>query len=660
MMRSMYAGVSGLKAHQTKMDVIGNNISNVNTTGFKGSRVSFKSMLSQTIKGASAPQAGRGGTNPQQIGLGTAVGSIDTNIEQGNLQSTGKNTDIALQGNGYFIANDGSKNVYTRAGNLTFDEEGFLVHSTNGNRMQGWTAENYDIENPENINTSETEDIKLEQSMEPKKTSFIDYAGNFDSSVANELELASKTFKIGDGSGNTDSVTMELSKTDDFNEWSFDLTADNSNTEFTNATPASIIGGVSADASQSLTSDVDMTINVNGTDYTGTLNSGTFDGSTPEVSDIVSAIEGATDSGGDPLSDVANISESDGNITIDSNFSSGSSSVSVSYSGGTVSEAEALTGISGGTSDTDKINTLSGTMTLDKDGSITNMESENGNDLLANPIEIGDIAGSGGTTTINVDADISSNPLLTGSNIGETISADYNQKAQQDFTTDIFDSQGNKHTVSFKAEKTGSNNWIIEEDTVNVTNADSPSGSGDWFDGSNFNLNFNEDGKLIGNGEIDLSFDSPDTGTQTVNLDFSSLSQYAGDMTAEYSNYDGYSAGNLQSFSIDNTGNITGTFDNGYNKKMAMIGVAQCDNPAGLNKIGDTFFEESNNSGEMSKGFANSEGRGEISAGNLEMSNVDLSKQFTEMITTQRGFQGNSKTITTTDEMLQEIVNLKR
>jgi len=93
---------------------------------------------------------------------------------------------------------------------------------------------------------------------------------------------------------------------------------------------------------------------------------------------------------------------------------------------------------------------------------------------------------------------------------------------------------------------------------------------------------------------------------------------------------------------------------------MAMISVGQCANPAGLNKIGDTFFEASNNSGEMSKGFANSEGRGEISARNLEMSNVDLSKQFTEMITTQRGFQANSKTITTTDQMLQELVNLKR
>ncbi|HOA40588.1 MAG TPA: flagellar hook-basal body complex protein, partial [Halanaerobiales bacterium] len=142
MMRSMYAGVSGLKTHQTRMDVIGNNIANVNTAGFKASRVTFKEMLSQTLSGAKAPQDNRGGMNPQQVGLGVSLGSIDTNHVQGNLQSTGLGTDLAIQGNGYFIVNNGTQNFYTRAGALTLDENGNLVNASNGYIMQGWLATN--------------------------------------------------------------------------------------------------------------------------------------------------------------------------------------------------------------------------------------------------------------------------------------------------------------------------------------------------------------------------------------------------------------------------------------------------------------------------------------------------------------------------------------
>jgi len=157
----MYAGVSGLKAHQQQMDVIGNNIANVNTTGFKGSRVTFKEMLSQTINGASSPQGDRGGTNPKQIGLGVQLGSIDKNMGQGSLQSTGKETDVAIQGNGFFIVNDGNQNLYTRAGNMSFDEEGFLVNSATGNRVQGWVANEDGTITETNLDS--LEDISLDQ-----------------------------------------------------------------------------------------------------------------------------------------------------------------------------------------------------------------------------------------------------------------------------------------------------------------------------------------------------------------------------------------------------------------------------------------------------------------------------------------------------------------
>ena len=124
MMRAMFAGVSGLKVHQTKMDVIGNNIANVNTYGFKASRATFQDLLNQTLQGATAPQAGRGGINPQQVGLGVQLASIDTLFSPGTPQGTGINTDLAIQNDGLFVVGDGQKKYYTRAGNFDFDAQG--------------------------------------------------------------------------------------------------------------------------------------------------------------------------------------------------------------------------------------------------------------------------------------------------------------------------------------------------------------------------------------------------------------------------------------------------------------------------------------------------------------------------------------------------------
>lgn len=139
MMRSLYSGVSGLKNHQTRMDVVGNNISNVNTTGFKSSRVTFSDTLSQTLSGASAPTENRGGTNPKQIGLGSATSAIDTLFTDGSVQSTGVNTDLCLSGNGLFIVKDGNLSYYTRNGNFKFDKQGYYVNS-DGLKVQGWSA----------------------------------------------------------------------------------------------------------------------------------------------------------------------------------------------------------------------------------------------------------------------------------------------------------------------------------------------------------------------------------------------------------------------------------------------------------------------------------------------------------------------------------------
>jgi flagellar hook protein FlgE len=179
MMRSMFAGVSGLKNHQIRMDVIGNNIANVNTTGYNSSRVTFQDTLAQTLSGATAPQRNRGGINPMQVGLGCGLASIDVLHTAGNLQTTGVNTDLALQGNGFFIVGDGTNNYYTRAGNFSMDTSGRLVY-TNGLQLQGWMAD--PITGAINTN-GRVEGIRLpiNDTVDPHATSEVSLSGNLNS-----------------------------------------------------------------------------------------------------------------------------------------------------------------------------------------------------------------------------------------------------------------------------------------------------------------------------------------------------------------------------------------------------------------------------------------------------------------------------------------------
>ena len=208
MMRSLFSGVSGLKNHQTRMDVIGNNISNVNTTGFKSSRVTFSDMLSQNLTGASAPQENRGGTNPKQIGLGSSVAAVDLLFTNGSVQSTGKNTDLCLSGNGLFVVSadaKGTNKYYTRNGAFEFDAAGNYVNPGNGYYVLGWTAD----ENG-SINTNDAVGkivVESGKQMKPKATEQVKYTGNL-----NVSEPAITSITAVDADGNKislPSVTLD-------------------------------------------------------------------------------------------------------------------------------------------------------------------------------------------------------------------------------------------------------------------------------------------------------------------------------------------------------------------------------------------------------------------------------------------------------------------
>ena len=193
MMRSLFSGVSGMQNHQTRMDVIGNNIANVNTTGFKRGRVNFQDLISQQLSGASRPNEEVGGVNPKEVGLGVMVASIDTVHTQGALQSTGINTDIAVQGNGFFVLKSGEKSFYTRAGAFGVDKDGTMVNPANGMRVQGWMAQ--EVDGTRLINTSaQTEDltIPMGQKIDARATTSVNYACNLDKRLPELPENANR------------------------------------------------------------------------------------------------------------------------------------------------------------------------------------------------------------------------------------------------------------------------------------------------------------------------------------------------------------------------------------------------------------------------------------------------------------------------------------
>jgi len=548
MLRSMYAGVSGLNAHQQMMDVTGNNISNVNTIGFKSSRVTFKEMLSQTIQGASAPQDNRAGTNPQQVGLGVAVGSIDDDMSSGNLQSTGKTSDVAIQGDGFFVLRDGNNQVYSRAGNLNFDEQGRLYSSSTGMLVQGWEAD----ENGEygDFNAQNIGDVTLQQEINAVATDQVRYGKNLDADAMNDLKVIEGSMEVSDGAATpaTDNINFEMESVEgEHNLWKYTLSPDD-NTEI----------DVSVDGTGA------------GDDFIGHIRLNN-DGSVNKIT-----------KGDITTPNIANIEiDLDGDGTSDDNLN-----------------------IPG--------------LTLDEDG-----ES-----------------------------------IFTSANTSESIELSYNQTAVRNIAVDVFDSQGGKHTVVLPLEKTANNEWEIS-DSAEDFSVDGITGDAELA-GNDHTITFDENGNIDGGETVDLTFTPAGPGVeQTVELDFSSMTQFAGSMTANFSNVNGYQDGALESFSFTETGDVVGSYDNGLTQTLAKLGLANFSNPAGLSRQ-EGVFQTTSNSGDPELGSPAQGGFGSLAPATLEMSNANLSQEFTNMITAQRGFQASSKLITTSDEMLQELVNLKR
>lgn len=410
LMKSLNSGVSGLRAFQTKMDIIGNNIANVETIGFKSSRISFSEMLNQKISSGGGSESSP--TSAAQVGLGVRIASINRDFNQGGLQSTGRTTDMAIEGEGFFMVSEGEQNFLTRAGNFDFNKDGFLVDQS-GRFVQGYTADADG--NIVNSGTANDVHVDFENVFDPQATQNVFAAGNVDAEATEPQTMSTTVY---DGLGDSHTLIIELTPQATENEWEYQA----------------------------------------------------------------SFLDGETVTAGD-----------------------------------------------------------TGTLEFDSSGE-----------------------------------------LVTG------------------------------------------DSFNIEFDPANGA------------DPVQFTMNFG----------------NPAAGSR--------LTQFSGSSSATITSQDGFTQGRLVDFNIDSEGFINGVYDNGRNSVLAQIALGYVSNPMGLEMVGNGLYRGTESSGEVTFRTASDMSETSLNSGVLEGSNVDLAREFTDMITSQRAYQSNARVITTADELLQEVVNLKR
>jgi flagellar hook protein FlgE len=847
MMRSLWSGVSGLQAHQVAMDVEGNNIANVNTSGFKYSRTNFQDLLSQTEKSATAPQGDLGGKNSLQVGLGGTVSSVETMFKQGSIQKTDKNTDMAISGNGFFVVSgdNGKTSKYTRAGDFTFDNNGNFVDS-NGYKVQGWLADaNHKIDSSAgvkpisippglttpanatskvsikaNLNSGDT--IKEMSNTDATLLPTDDLNGTFNS-IGEQINLTEDIdkfkFVLTKKDGSQDTVTLTYGKStsdtdgrfttikdlmdeinsrikdttgeknysvylngdgrisDPNNAITFDTTSNSSKlaevlkslngasttSESIKHTQNAFIGaddvgelfnengkafnladgqGISANIEQlgENRKFIYTSQPINGGSGCGGT-SGSYQAKDPITSDSNEGMHWTYDSNNEraffnvnqkvkftdkddntytytygkdfqTISDLCCVlnkdlsdNDEDDNITFSNgqiHESDGSviTNVEVQDSDGNTVTSDSttdegrmgviLSGLNGTNADShefrkndiyyfhdiadlenlwqqavndsgDPLNSTSGNsgiVTL-KDGkvSVKNTSSNSFN------ISVGSYPDEDHDNDLFTDAFSSINGTVAA---GGTALSQAMNAATHTTSLDIFDTLGSKHTLTLHYRKThtstGANDptvWNFYADVPKPSTLDNP---------ANGYVKFNPDGSLNSFNPPSLIF-NPNNGSdsgQAVQLDFGNLNGFGGltsfDAPSSTSGQtqDGYPGGDLQDLTIDQTGTIIGVFTNGRSYSLAQVAMAKFVNNEGLIHEGGSLFSASANSGDPIIGTAGTGGRGGIESSALEMSNVDLSKSLTELIVIQRGFQANSKTITTSDQMLQTLLDLKR
>lgn len=689
LMRSLYAGVSGLRNHQVMMDVIGNNLSNVNTIGFKVGRVSFSETFAQTLRGTTQPLANTGGTNPIQVGLGMSLANIDTLFSQGNIETTGQTTDLAIQGEGFFVVNNGETRMYTRAGNFQFDGNGALVMPGTGVRVQGFRANDegkieagtplsdivlpFGKKIPAKATTQVTLNGNLDSSAKPKgtilKTDAVYAIEMGDSDIQGLLATGNLNDKISGMIPNSTEVEITL------NDGGGDVTKSYKYVTDDNG----VVGNGAFHTLQDLIDEINndfggmnLSVSLSGAGALNFTNNagGDVDLSISSTNPLLeTALHGGTNTiaaGGIHTTDeFSHVAESD-DLLINLRDENGQSFQLADQ------DQITINGLKGGQAISPAVFTVTNSSTyqeyadaIETAFGLTNQQGAEINsgdggeiyELSALDIRATDQSGTTDRTVFN--------------NIFDSTPGNYDQlqeaeDVKQSSSITVYDAQGNSFdlTMIFTRDVTQPNRWKWEAQATNPVVATG---------GDSGYIEFNEDGSLkkfsFDDGSSSLQLDPGNGSSSLVSIElnpgelggFQGISQLAGSSSsALMTSQDGYGMGSLERIAIQEDGRISGAFTNGVVQTLGQLALATFNNPGGLMRTKDNLFNISGNSGDPVIATAGQGVNASIISGALEQSNVDLAEQFTNMIVAQRGFQANARTITTSDELLAEITNLKR
>lgn len=697
MLKSILNGLAGVRGHQTQMDVVGSNIANINTIGYKTMQATFQETLSQMVGSAQGPTDKRGGSNPLQIGLGSSIGGIKSTFSQGALQDTGNVTDMAILGNSFFIVNDGNRDFFTRNGSFGFDGEGTLVNNQ-GYAVQGKqaTAEGVIAEDAVVGQLS----LAVDTRVEPKATTAVTITGNLDAETTMQGTLT-----------RTKSFLATASQDEDISG----LFANGAAETFLNlisGLDTITVGDTNADNGAGLSRTFSY-----GVDFT-------------TLADLATAIDNEfnarfttvfndpADGGNGQLTftsvapEVRMVIRSDTNSALDAAFATVHESVLITagFGAGQSVNSDEFAHRAGRTDPVINLRNAQGdTLGLQAGDDLTLLSASIGGEegrLLPATSLFADIDDTstfeqfrlnlanalyGGTPQPEEKVVIEDDGRIRiegGLGIARSVTslkivagADPNTDTRDSFgssftffeenaaadvthtmTTTTYDNVGQAHTLQVEFTRTresGKWNWrafLTGAETVRS--------------GATGIIQFNRDGSLnslqYDAGATAFSFD-PGNDSALVSVEllvgseglFDGVTFFASPSTAAVVNQDGSALGVMESVSIDEAGMVFANFDNGIRKVKAQISVAQFNNPTGLIKAQDSLFINSVNSGNPIVSDAEKV-LSKIVSKKLERSNVDIAEQFTQMITAQRGLQANSRVITTSDDVLTELINLKR
>ncbi len=675
MMRSLFSGVSGLRTHQTRMDVIGNNIANVNTTAFKAKQMNFSDMLYQTTQAATGANAanGTGGTNPRQIGLGVKAAAINTTITQeGANQSTGNPFDLKISGEAFFVVSDGTSTYYTRDGSFDVDDAGNLCMASTGYIVQGWGVDkegNIVKGTVGPINTKANNEYNADATKNAQIAGIIDK----DDSDLQTKDGKIVNFEVYDSAGypynlkfgilpatSISNSTREVTNTESIYHMPANIyKVDTSKLSFSypvNGETKDLATIDSPEATEKLIKDI--WAEINGTQsaagyqkiITGTHTFGKDDEITVDLSKFFA---NNPDLNIDPASDLLNIKA----LTVKFSGETGyvpNNTVDYPISDATKVADEVAKSLY---KDTDIDNTnhtngfvscgLAGAATVaatsqtyvdDNGDTVTKWKFETVNGTNRNPLQLTDAQSDAMRKLLQLKAS--------------------DGKTQQYTTTETMQDSApipGQYTIKLLG-MTDSNKVAVDvssilDDSVFTVQYDTGNGEFQYVDSmgnSTFTINLStiNDRGNFENVTVDMS------GTKNVGNDHKS--------TVEGKRLDGTKVGKLLGVSVGTDGIVTASYSNGHITRLGQICVAKFANAMGLENSGDNLYQTTASSGDASLVDIKAEGIGSITSGILEMSNVDLSQQFTDMITTQRGFQANSRTITVSDTLLEELINLKR